>query len=58
MPPVLQSALIAIGSQAASRFLEHLKGGTSANYLSDWLRRAGCPVSATTLKQYRKEITA
>jgi hypothetical protein len=56
MPPVLKKALNAIGEPGASSFLEHLKGGTSANYLSNWLRRAGHPVSATTLKAYRKEI--
>lgn len=56
MPPVLRNALSAIGKQASERFLEHLKGGTSANYLADWLKRAGHPVSATTLKAYRKEI--
>lgn len=58
MPQVLQSALNAIGEPGATSFLAHLKGGTSANYLSNWLKRAGHPVSATTLKAYRKEIAA
>lgn len=56
MPPVLSKALSKVGPEASEAFIEHLRGGTSANYLSDWLRRAGHPVSATTLKDYRKEI--
>lgn len=56
MPPSLREALNAIGEPGATRFLEHLKGRTSANYLSDWLRRAGHPVSATVLKDFRRSI--
>lgn len=36
--------------------MDHLRGGTSANYLADWLKRAGCPVGATTIKDYRKKV--
>lgn len=56
MPPSLREALDAIGEPGASAFLEHLKGRTSANYLSDWLKRAGHPVSSTVLKDYRRAI--
>jgi hypothetical protein len=37
------------------RFLAHLDGRSSANWLSDWLNRFGCPISATTLKSYRAQ---
>lgn len=39
-----------------SAFLAHLEGGTSANYLSDWLKRFGHPTSATTIKTYRASL--
>lgn len=55
-PPVLREALESLPEQGRSAFLEHLRGGTSANYLSDWLKRWGKPVSATTLKTYRRSI--
>lgn len=53
LPPVLAKALSA-HPEAHDRFLEHVEGGTSADYLSDWLTRAGTPVSATTIKQFRR----
>jgi len=56
MPPSLAKALAHIGDEAAEVFLEHLRGRTSANYLSDWLERAGAPVSATTLKEARGSL--
>jgi len=56
MPPVIAKALAHIGNEAAEVFMQHLRGGTSANYLSDWLGRAGSPVSATTLKEYRRSL--
>lgn len=56
MPPVIAKALAHIGNEATGVFMQHLRGGTSANYLSDWLSRAGAPVSATTLKEYRRSL--
>lgn len=56
MPPVLSDALSALPEEVAARFIEHLRDGTSADYLSDWLARTGHPVSATTLKRYRASI--
>ena len=53
-PPKLQSALSALSPQRRAAFLDHLVGGTSADYLSDWLKRAGQPVGATTIKQARR----
>lgn len=58
--PKLKQALSAMTPERREAFLPHLLGGTSANWLSDWLRRAGTPVSATSLKEYRstlKEVT-
>lgn len=57
MPNVLATALAHIGQPATEVFLQHLRGGTSADYLSDWLKRCGAPVSATTLKKYRRSLT-
>lgn len=56
MPPVLSDALSALPPEVSGRFIEHLRDGTSADYLADWLNRAGHPVSATTLKRYRASI--
>lgn len=56
MPPVLTAALSQVGPKATEVFMEHLRGGTSADYLSEWLTRAGHPVSATTLKEARKRL--
>lgn len=55
-PPVLEAAFSKIGQDATRLFMDHLRGGTSANYLSDWLGRAGAPVSATTIKEYRRAV--
>lgn len=34
-------------------FLDHLHGGTSAEWLARTLKNAGHPIGATTLKSYR-----
>ena len=49
-------ALEEVGGEAREAILTHLRGGTSAAWLSDWLTRAGHPVSATTIKDYRKKV--
>ncbi|MEU8327279.1 hypothetical protein [Micromonospora sp. NPDC048839] len=41
-------------TQAA--FLPHLLGTTPAEYLADWLHRAGTPVSASTIRTYRRAL--
>lgn len=56
MPTVLAKALERQSLQRREAFLTHLTNGTSADYLSDWLARAGTPVSATTLKLYRRSL--
>lgn len=56
MTPTLTAALNAMDPEKQEAFLAHLKGGTSAEFLSDWLKRNGTPVSATTLKVNRKKV--
>lgn len=50
---LLEDALSRMDSVTRERFLAHLDGNSSANWLSDWLSRFGSPISATTLKSYR-----
>lgn len=53
-PFVLQNAYANLPLALQAPFYDHLVGGTSANWLSDWCTRAGCPVSATTIKLFRQ----
>lgn len=55
-PPVLAMALAKHDPERRQAFIAHLLGGTSADYLSDWLTRAGTPVAATTIKKYRSTL--
>jgi hypothetical protein len=52
--PSIERALASMGKEVREVFLEHVDGGTSANFLSDWLTRAGHPVSSTVLKGFRR----
>lgn len=56
-PPAVTKALSKYTQEYRNLILAHLRGGTSCNYLSDWLSRAGTPVGATTLKKYRRTLT-
>lgn len=56
MSNVLEAALVQLPKEGYDAFMDHLKGGTSADYLSNWLARYGYPVSATTLKTYRRKL--
>ena len=56
MPPTLEAALNSMDAGKRGLFLIHLKGGTSADYLADWLSRNGTPVSATTIRGYRRNV--
>ena len=56
VPPVLAEALSRHDAERRQAFIAHLTGGTSADYLADWLKRAGTPVGATTIKKYRRSI--
>lgn len=57
-PPSLVSAYNSLTSDRRAAFHDHLTGGTSADYLSDWLKRAGHQVSATTIRTFRKKVSA
>lgn len=37
---------------------EHLKGGTSAEWLAECLTDCGYPIGATTIKSYRRRLRA
>lgn len=37
-------------------FRPHLLGETSAEYLAEWLGRYGTPVSASTIRTYRRSL--
>lgn len=57
MSPTLEAALRSMEPEKQEAFLTHLHGGTSADYLEDWLKRNNTPVSATTLKRHRRRMT-
>lgn len=52
----IDTALASLGDQVRDAFLAHVRGGTSAAWLADWLTRAGHPVGATTVKEFRKKV--
>lgn len=56
VPPVLAKALAKQDPERRQALTAHLLGGTSADYLSGWFRRAGAPVGATTIKKYRRSL--
>ncbi|GIF02249.1 hypothetical protein [Paractinoplanes rishiriensis] len=54
--PRLQAAVDAMTDATRHAFLTHLIATTSAEYLADWLKRAGTPVSASTIRTYRRTL--
>ena len=52
----LQEVWDSMTGERRAAFLPHLLGDASADYLADWLERAGTPVSATTIKLYRQAL--
>jgi DNA-directed RNA polymerase specialized sigma24 family protein len=52
----LQAALDAMSDPVRAAFMMHLLGETSAEYLSDWLERAGTPVSPSSIRTYRRAL--
>ncbi|MFC4089385.1 hypothetical protein [Micromonospora sp. GCM10011541] len=52
----LQAALDAMSDPVRQAFLAHLIGETSAEYLADWLERAGTPVSPSSIRTYRRSL--
>jgi len=55
-PPALLDAVGRLDDERQEAFFTHLIGGTSADYLSDWMKRAGAPIGATTIKNYRRTL--
>lgn len=51
----LVAAMSSLSAERRKAFAQHLHGGTSADYLSDWLARAGHQVSASTIRAYRRK---
>lgn len=52
----VEAALVEVGEEARNAFLAHLKGGTSATWLSEWMTKAGHPMGATTIKDFRRRL--
>ena len=52
----LHTAVDAMTETTRAAFLHHLLGDTSAEYLADWLARSGTPVSASTIRTYRRSL--
>jgi hypothetical protein len=52
----LRVACDAMPEPIRSAFLAHLLGDTSAEYLAGWLARYGRPVSASTIRTYRRSL--
>lgn len=55
-PRVLALAYNDLSDEARRALRPHLLGGTSSEYLADWLRRAGKPVGSRTIRRYRASI--
>jgi hypothetical protein len=54
--PRLRDAWDAMTEATRAAFRLHLLGDTSAEYLADWLGRHGTPVSASTIRTYRRSL--
>lgn len=50
----LDEVVKAMSADVRHVFLAHLRAGTSATYLADWLGRAGSPVTQTAVHDYRR----
>ncbi|MFD6636798.1 hypothetical protein ACFWDN_13385 [Micromonospora chalcea] len=50
----LEVAIAGMTDAFRRAFVRHLEGETSAEYLSDWLERYGTPVSASSIRAYRR----
>lgn len=55
-PPVLRDAYGPMAVPYKEAVLDHLLGGTSADWLSGWFKRYGTPVGSTTIKTYRASL--
>jgi hypothetical protein len=52
----LEEIIEGLGNDARDAFLSHLRGGTSSVFLANWLGRAGHPVAASTVEDYRQSL--
>lgn len=52
----LAGAWQALTGEYKEAFAAHLFGDTSAEWLADWLTRFGHPVSASTIRTYRRSL--
>jgi hypothetical protein len=52
----LRAAWDAMTDPVRVAFAAHLLGDTSAEYLAGWLTRAGTPVSASSIRTYRRSL--
>ena len=58
VPPALQAAYDALSPQRRAGVRAHLLGGTSSEWLADWMTRAGAPVGSRTIRRYRAWLEA
>lgn len=54
--PKLQQAYDGMPANCRDPFRNHLLNGTSADWLSYWLGLAGTPVSASSIRTYRRAL--
>ncbi len=54
--PKIRDAWDRMDERRRAAFRPRLLGSTSAEYLADWLTRAGTPVSASTIRTYRRSL--
>lgn len=54
VPPALLASYEALSPERQAAVKAHLLGGTSSEWMANWLSRASKPVGATTIKRYRR----
>lgn len=54
--PKLTAAIDTMDDPTRDAFRTHLLADTSAEYLARWLARNGTPVSASTIRTYRRSL--
>jgi hypothetical protein len=54
--PRLAVAVDTMDDRTREVFLTHLFSDTSAEYLASWHTRSGTPVSASTIRTYRRSL--
>jgi hypothetical protein len=54
--PRLEAIWEALGPRAREALRKHLLGGTSADWIASTLRESGYPISASTIRTYRRSL--